>query len=156
MNKHITAFDAHHKQDGELIIDWVEATRRDESFLGALVLTNRRVAYIRTGILSDKFEPWPLGKVSSVETRRGIVFFEIELHTSGDSLKVRTAEKNKAEEFVKKLQEELNRDGPATPPAQANQEDPIAKLRELGQLRDAGIVTPEEFEAKKAELLARI
>jgi hypothetical protein len=26
----------------------------------------------------------------------------------------------------------------------------------LGQLRDQGLITPEEFEAKKAELLGRI
>ena len=156
MNKHVTAFDAHHKQDGERVIDWMEASRRDESFMGAVVLTNRRIAYIRTGMLSDKFEPWPLDKVSSVETRRGIVFFDIDLHTSGDTLKLRTPEKNKGEEFVKKLQEELNRDSPGTPLAQGDQDDPITKLRQLGQLRDAGIVTSEEFEAKKAELLALI
>jgi hypothetical protein len=29
-------------------------------------------------------------------------------------------------------------------------------LRELGALRDAGVVTNEEFEAKKAELLRRL
>ncbi|WP_246458932.1 SHOCT domain-containing protein [Streptomyces himalayensis] len=29
-------------------------------------------------------------------------------------------------------------------------------LRQLGELRDAGIVTPEEFEAKKADLLRRL
>lgn len=34
--------------------------------------------------------------------------------------------------------------------------DPLEALAKLGQLRDAGIVTPEEFEAKKAELLSRL
>ena len=34
--------------------------------------------------------------------------------------------------------------------------DPIARLRELGELRDAGVVTHDEFEAKKAELLAKV
>lgn len=34
--------------------------------------------------------------------------------------------------------------------------DVIEQLRQLGQLRDAGVVTPEEFEAKKTELLARL
>jgi hypothetical protein len=35
-------------------------------------------------------------------------------------------------------------------------EDPYAQLERLGKLRDAGVLTPEEFERKKAELLARI
>ena len=34
--------------------------------------------------------------------------------------------------------------------------DPMEQLRKLGQLRDAGIVTQEEFDAKKADILARI
>jgi hypothetical protein len=32
----------------------------------------------------------------------------------------------------------------------------FAKLRQLGELRDAGIVTDAEFERKKAELLGQI
>jgi Short C-terminal domain len=34
--------------------------------------------------------------------------------------------------------------------------DPLEALRKLGELRDAGIVTPEEFEAKKVDLLSRL
>ena len=30
------------------------------------------------------------------------------------------------------------------------------QLRKLGELRDAGLLTPEEFDAKKSELLARM
>lgn len=38
---------------------------------------------------------------------------------------------------------------PAAPAA-----DPIAKLKELGELRDSGILTEEEFAAQKAKVLA--
>jgi len=34
--------------------------------------------------------------------------------------------------------------------------DPIEQLKQLGELRDAGIVTPQEFEQKKAEMLRRL
>lgn len=40
--------------------------------------------------------------------------------------------------------------------AQAPVADPIAQLKELGGLLDAGILTAEEFAAKKAEILGRI
>jgi hypothetical protein len=39
----------------------------------------------------------------------------------------------------------------APPPAAAD--DPIAKLKELGELRDSGVLTEEEFAAQKAKLL---
>jgi hypothetical protein len=34
--------------------------------------------------------------------------------------------------------------------------DPMARLRQLGELRDAGVVTSVEFESKKAEMLGRL
>jgi hypothetical protein len=39
---------------------------------------------------------------------------------------------------------------PVAPPA----EDPLDKLKKLGELRDAGVLTPEEFEAQKAAVLS--
>jgi membrane protease subunit (stomatin/prohibitin family) len=38
--------------------------------------------------------------------------------------------------------------------ANAAAEDPAAKLKKLGDMRDAGLITSEEFDAKKAEILA--
>ena len=37
-----------------------------------------------------------------------------------------------------------------------NASDPLAQLEQLGSLRDAGILTDEEFAEKKAALLAQI
>lgn len=41
-------------------------------------------------------------------------------------------------------------------PAGGGTDEVMALLRQLGELRDAGVLSPEEFEAKKAELLARL
>jgi hypothetical protein len=43
---------------------------------------------------------------------------------------------------------------PAGPPPE--QPDPIAQLERLGKLRDAGVISEEEFQAKKADLLDRL
>lgn len=42
---------------------------------------------------------------------------------------------------------------PAPAPAAAPAADPIAQLKELGALRDQGVLTEEEFAAQKAKLL---
>ena len=42
----------------------------------------------------------------------------------------------------------------APPQAAAPAADPIAQLKELGELRDKGVLTEEEFSAQKAKLLA--
>jgi Short C-terminal domain len=53
---------------------------------------------------------------------------------------------------------QLRRDAAATPPqpAAAAPPDPMEQLQKLAQLRDQGIITAEEFEAKKTELLDRM
>jgi hypothetical protein len=40
--------------------------------------------------------------------------------------------------------------------AGAAADDPMTKLKKLGEMRDAGLITNEEFEAKKAQLLAEM
>jgi hypothetical protein len=35
-------------------------------------------------------------------------------------------------------------------------DDAIEQIRRLGELRDAGLITRDEFDAKKAELLSRL
>jgi hypothetical protein len=40
--------------------------------------------------------------------------------------------------------------------SQPDQHEPAARIRELGKLRDEGVLSEEEFETKKAELLRRI
>jgi hypothetical protein len=42
---------------------------------------------------------------------------------------------------------------PAAPPPAAPQNDMVDQLRRLGELRDAGILTEEEFAAQKAKIL---
>jgi hypothetical protein len=42
---------------------------------------------------------------------------------------------------------------PAAPPPAAAEADYMAELEQLAKLRDQGIVSPEEFEAKKKQIL---
>jgi hypothetical protein len=41
-------------------------------------------------------------------------------------------------------------------PAAPTGPSPLDQLRQLGELRDAGVITADEFESKKAELLSRM
>ena len=48
-------------------------------------------------------------------------------------------------------QQDVEQPQAAPPPAAA---DPIDRLKELGELRDSGVLTEEEFQAQKAKVLA--
>jgi TPP-dependent pyruvate/acetoin dehydrogenase alpha subunit len=56
----------------------------------------------------------------------------------------RWAQQEPQQEYVEQPQEAA----PAAAP------DPIERLKELGELRDKGVLTEEEFEAQKAKVLA--
>ena len=48
-------------------------------------------------------------------------------------------------------QQDVEQPQAAPPPAAP---DPIDRLKELGELRDSGVLTEEEFQAQKAKVLA--
>lgn len=52
----------------------------------------------------------------------------------------------------KKILGKLNKDAQKTAPA----DDPLEQLKKLNALKDAGVISEEEFNEKKAALLAKI
>jgi len=45
---------------------------------------------------------------------------------------------------------------PRAPRPPRRSDSPVELIRELGRLRDEGLITDEEFQAKKADLLSRV
>lgn len=156
-NKQLVAFESEKLVEGEKLIAWTPAYRDKKGLQGVLILTDRRIAFFRKGALSEKFEPWPIAKISSVDTRKGLQTYEIKLHTSGDDLELLIPDKLKGEEFTAALQRKLTELTSGSPPSPNSVgSDPLEQLRKLGELRQAGVVSEEEFATKKAELLAKL
>lgn len=80
----------------------------------------------------------------------------IRLHTSHDELAFKTFEAKQLFDSVHDEIEQRRHQTPVTAKAHQPEEDPLEQLRKLGDLRDAGILTEEEFVSKKASLLARL
>ena len=130
--------------------------------IGLVVLTDRRLLFVQDGVLSKTTEDFPLDKVSSVQWTSGMLMGEIIIFASGNKSAIKQVDKNDGKEIVDTIRHRLSTPPPpaapeaaALPPRQTAV-DPIEQLKKLGELRDAGIVTEAEFEAKKAELLRRM
>lgn len=120
---------------------------------GQLIVTNERVCFYRKGFFGEVFETIPLSKITSVETRSVLGYRNLRIHTSHDELTFKTFEGKQSFDEVYENLEHL-RHPPATKPAsEATILDQIAKL---GELKAAGVLTEDEFAAKKATLLDRI
>ncbi|QSR27258.1 hypothetical protein CFH99_16680 [Nocardioides aromaticivorans] len=114
---------------------------------GLLVLTDRRVLIHRQDDLGSRHEELPLSVIESVSWKSGLVpavVFRGGVH----EIKVGVHETT-AQAFIDGVGAEQRE--AATPAV-----DALDQLRKLGELRDAGVLTEEEFTAKKADLLGRI
>lgn len=102
-------------------------------------------------------EVTPVRAVSSVQAQKdGIAFTKVTVYASGNNIEFRFSH-GEAQRFKDALMGlVLKGSQPAAAVAAPVQPDVMDQLKKLGELRDAGVLTPEEFDAKKADLLDRL
>lgn len=77
--------------------------------------------------------------------------------TGGDRISVPKLPKGEALEARDLIHQKMaERDDVLTPPLASAPPDVADQIRKLGELRDAGLLTEEEFQSKKTELLKRL
>ena len=122
---------------------------------GQFILTNERVCFYRKDPFEEVFETIPLSKISSVETLSLMGYRVLRLHTAHDDLEFKTLEpKTLFDEVLAQLERLRNEE--STAPAESITDQIKNQIKKLGELRDGGLLTEDEFNAKKAELLARL
>lgn len=137
---------------------------------GLLVLTDRRLLFLKDGYLSKTTEDFPLDKVSSVQWSSVLLLGTITIFASNNKAEIKQVNKDDGRQIVDavrarlagsqtggslQLGQVLAQQGPSAPQHGAEM-DVFDRLRKLGELRDLGVVSDDEFEAKKADLLSRI
>lgn len=115
-----------------------------------------------TGMLAggpEDVEVIPTKSISSVQSKRGPWYHDVTIYASGNTivLSVDAAEAERLRGLIMaQVMPGSSHASSAPAPSPASGDAVIEQIRKLGELRDAGILTPEEFEAKKAELLGRL
>lgn len=151
---------------GEAVLELGRISRDGHGCL--LLVTPRRLLFLREGMIRSQVEEIPMRMLSSVSSKRHLVNADL-LVTVANRAEVWHMTSASHRERVSHAMRAAMRDagqprqplqpapqpirtGPLPPPPV----DVMEQLHKLGALRDAGIVTPEQFEAKKVELLARL
>jgi membrane protein YdbS with pleckstrin-like domain len=128
------------------------------------VLTNRRVI-LEEGILSRRSMDASLGKINNVEHRQSLWgrilgYGDLEIDTASETGATRFPGINHPLDFKREILgavEGYRFQGSAPPPAAvATALTPAEKIRQLKGLLDEGLISPQEFEAKRRELLAQM
>jgi hypothetical protein len=125
-------------QPGEAERLWIRAERAEQGHAGALLVTDRRLLFSGLGFVSQSQQAWPLAVVADAAVEGG----ELRLTVLGlpERFTGRAAD-------LARMAEALPRSRSAAGASVADE------LERLVRLRDAGALTPAEFEGAKARLL---
>jgi hypothetical protein len=144
--------------------------------MGVVVLTDRRLLFLKDGMTRQATEDFPIDKIASVQWSAGMVLGSLTIFASGNKAEIEQMNKKDGKQIADAVRNRLSMRMPQhlpppppmmppqqvglpvhiAPPAPVAEPDVYEQLRKLGELRDLGIVTGDEFEQKKRELLARI
>lgn len=161
-SRHVRAFCERHTESGETVvasaigyIGKMMGKGKDRQYNGTLIVSDNRVAFYRQGIFGEILETMPLARITSVERKSSLGRRVIRLHTSHDALEFKTFDKNAESDLVKAI--ESGRAAYTTQQSDApSNDDPMGKLKELGELKESGVITQEDFDEKKALILSEI
>jgi hypothetical protein len=150
--------------DGEEVLNL--ARGRYDRRQGLVVLTDRRILFVEEGVMRSRLEDFPYAKVSSVQSQTAVMSGKLQIFASGNKAVIdNVLPKARAVEIADYVRHRIAEPasglatqaaGSSPPVAAVPQPDVTDQLMKLGELRDAGVLTTEEFESKKAELLARL
>nr|WP_274635518.1 SHOCT domain-containing protein [Microbacterium bovistercoris] len=150
-------------------VEWDWQGRMGAGAKAGLAVMTFGASYAATGFGRKKSsESIPIRSIMSVTTKKGKGFQTVlQVITAGNTIDMRISHKE-ADVVKTTLSQLLNGSHPAqqtrvtqavpAPPVAAAvpSVDVAAQLQQLASLRDAGILTEDEFVAKKTELLSRI
>jgi Bacterial PH domain/Short C-terminal domain len=124
---------------------------------GVVLATDRRVILFTTKIGGYDVQDFAYGLLTGVDHKKGIVFGDLHLNAAGDRAHVKQVPKADIERLAQAIRDQMalarRPAAHAQPPQPAAPADPHEELRKLAALRDEGIITTDDFEAKKRQLL---
>ena len=125
---------------------------------GILVVTEKRVILYGKRFSGFNLETFPYDKISAIELSKGFLGKKISVKMSGNetTLKYIKTGDGDPDAVVSKAKELMECNSSNSILKSSGESDIIEQIRKLAELKDAGILSESEFDAKKSELLSRI
>ena len=126
---------------------------------GLLFVTNKRVIfYYKIGLGRWEQVFFTYKHINSISHRKGLVGDGIDIHAMSDSITIGYIPEGDgiiAIEQVKSLMKQMKTQNTEAASSQTSV-DIMDQIEKLGNLKEKGLITEEEFSSKKAELLERL
>lgn len=130
---------------------------RYEGKQGLVAVTSQRVVFLEEGAFRHRLEDFPYERISTVQSETGMMYGKLTIFASGNKAVIdQVAPKqqvNVAADFIRSRIGVKSSPTAASSPASPPADDPMEKLKKLGELKEAGVLTEEEFNAQKSKIL---
>ncbi|MEM6855489.1 MAG: PH domain-containing protein [Planctomycetota bacterium] len=123
---------------------------------GAMFVTDRRVVFFAKRLTGYDFENFPYENISSFELGKKFLGHYLSFFCSGNEVKLKWINEGDAKKFADVVRQSTGKPNAASQSTLPTEPDIPDQIRKLGQLLADGILSEEEFAAKKSELLSRM
>lgn len=124
---------------------------------GVLIATENRLVFYAKRMGGYDLESFPYENISSFEQGKNMMGGNVSFFASGNKVFVKWIKDGDLRGLVEYVRSRMGKKKPSDDNASAAPTESITdQLTKLGELRDAGVLTDDEFQAKKADLLGRM
>jgi len=118
-----------------------------------IAVTNARVIFFSSKLGGFESQTIDYDLIASVDYKKGMAFGELDIAAAGDHARAKQIPKKQVEELASRIKAKVA-ERRATPLATHHAPlDPADQIRKLADLRDEGILSEQEFQAKKTQIL---
>lgn len=121
---------------------------------GIVVVTNERVVFLDKRMIGHHFEDFPLKAITSISASQAMVSAKVKIYAGSHFTEVTDViPKQRGQEIVDAVRGAQAASAPNAEPAGTPSSSKLDQLEQLGRLRDAGVLSGEEFDAEKRKVL---
>lgn len=129
-----------------------------ENKQGLVVLTNARLFFFEKSLGNETIEEFPLSVINSLSINKKMTGETLKIFSSGNQSEIKSMMHGQGDSLVRAFN--MAKQSHATTPAATSpspaSDDPYTQIERLGELKAKGLLSDEEFDAKKAEILGRM
>lgn len=123
--------------------------------MGIVALTDRRLLFLEKSIGSETLVEFSLASIGALSLGKKLGGETLAITHSGTTATITTLGHGQGDMIVRKFRE-LKADPSPEQAAATPASDPIARIERLAELRDKGILSEDEFQAQKTQLLSSL
>ncbi|GIV29813.1 MAG: hypothetical protein KatS3mg028_0879 [Bacteroidia bacterium] len=122
---------------------------------GIFVATDRRIIFFAKKMMGYDLETFPYENISSIEKSKGLMGHTITFFASGNKATMKWINTGDINEFINCVNSNIGKKLSHTVNSGQSNDIPD-QIKKLSELRDQGIITDDEFNHKKTELLSKM